>query len=427
MINGGANFYDAFEHSLRQLARHAVVPFEVDLKGRKYDIYLDMTYARFDMPEANSMAGCLSPNAICGCRFCLVTKASLGDMLMSPVELFKSHRQAGAMESIRAEAIEQPTDKACKEQLTRYGLAEKSSPYIRTGVLVDPHSQFPVDVSHANSSGLVKDRFLIPLVEHVLSPAAVDAISKAMARGKAGGFPMPKSYSSVRSIGHAGSYTQHEAVAMISILPLVLTIIMPSVRNRGIRPKALTIKAQGSDVVLREVVAVAVLIHRHVWLSLQREFTQQMYADLDLTARQCRIALAALLEPFGLDYALPNMHTALHMADSARAVGNLLNASVSIDESVHRLPKGLMSKTNKRDTGSTFIREDNIGQALRLIKTSKELDVDQTARFILDLEAVCPTLLSGYYHDNNIVEVDNEQILDKSVLEGVTIVSIPDR
>lgn len=383
------------------MSKYARRPFKAIIDDQELNVYVDVICGRFDMPEANSMAGCLAPTAEYGCRMCSVHRSELGDMSISPVTLFKQQRQLGPMQNVRTIASNAGTQAERKRILAEKGLGADPSPFERVGLPLDPYRQFPVDPSHAIASGVVKDRFLVPLVEKILSDKAVDAISLAMNKGAKGGFVMPATYSSVRSIGHVQSYTQHEAVAMVSVLPLVLHTVLPNVKNNGMKSTALKALGKTKDQALSQVIATSVAVSKHIAVALQRDFTEEMYALVDLTARESREQSAALFKPFKLDYAFPNMHTGLHLAASARALGNLMNASCAMDEMIHRIAKSTMPHTNNRDVERSFLHTDNLGQALRLVMVNRcPDDPEDWSSALHRLREACPLLFQGYYYDN---------------------------
>src|SRR6185295_10922083 len=82
----------------------------------------------------------------------------------------------------------------------------------------------------------------------------------------------------------------------------------------------------------------------------------------------CNISLNAVLIAFQLfpEFGnLPNVHVLQYLVQNARSFGMLLNVNVALKESVHRIFKGYVSHTNKRNLDFDLIKLHNTFQGIR--------------------------------------------------------------
>ena len=140
-------------------------------------------------------------------------------------------------------------------------------------------------------------------------------------------------------------------------------------------------------------------------LLLQRDYEENTYVELGSASRIARKIVLELFQPFGLDYSeLPNMHTGMHMVESARCVGNALNSNVAVDEMVHRTAKSIVPHTNNRDIEHAFLFRDNACQSIRTMLAQSSSD-HSLYNVIHHLRQLCPLLFEGYYFDNSVATV----------------------
>src|SRR5581483_4977095 len=64
---------------------------------------------------------------------------------------------------------------------------------------------------------------------------------------------------------------------------------------------------------------------------------------------------------------LPNLHINRHIVAHAKTYGTAFNTSVSVKEMVHRIYKGIVSHTNKKNVEFDLIKRDNTLQTLRYL------------------------------------------------------------
>ncbi|RGB22552.1 hypothetical protein C1646_775887 [Rhizophagus diaphanus] len=88
---------------------------------------------------------------------------------------------------------------------------------------------------------------------------------------------------------------------------------------------------------------------------------------------ECKMLLEVFPEQFS---GLPNLHISWHIVVHVKTYGTALNTSVSIKEMVHRIHKGIVSHTNKKNVKFDLIKRDNTLQTLRYL-----LNRDQDIRF----------------------------------------------
>ncbi|CAD6568890.1 MAG: hypothetical protein CYPHOPRED_002930 [Cyphobasidiales sp. Tagirdzhanova-0007] len=158
-------------------------------------------------------------------------------MEIAPQDLALAARSNSTSAASRLQATQAATDRERSNVLQEVSLLQEMSIYVRARLPFNPHRQLPVDGSHANASGLSKDRFLVPVVNKLLSPAGLTALSSAMVTGD---FPIPPSYPSIRSLGYVASYTQHEALALISIGASLFDTVLSRLKDYGLTRTAIT-------------------------------------------------------------------------------------------------------------------------------------------------------------------------------------------
>lgn len=408
----GASFVEAFLPVFKAFRELMCRPFRMHIAGIEHTVYLSMLFDRYDMPEALKACGVLSVGATRCCRFCLTPKEEFFDMSLSPVRMFEASRNLSKSNAARSEAAAQRNNVASAEVLKRSGLSEEVSIYEYADLPFDPHSQTPVEIAHANVKALSLEMLLVNVFAFILSAKAVTAISKPLAQGGEGGFPMPKTYTSLRSPTYIGSYTFYEGTMLVSIGAPLLQLVLPTLgANFGIKLTALeAFKAAPQSKSAKEIFQILlrafVLVHRTNYLTLNRDFAEEDFQQLENDCRAARQTLLELFDPIEkVDLRRkPNFHTGLHITEGVRFTGSPLLMNVSIDEMAHKLPKGVVAHTNKATSMETaFLRLNNRRQGIRLVLARHD---NSPFRGCLQwLREHVPRFVAGGYYDNVVDQV----------------------
>ncbi|UZO10867.1 uncharacterized protein OCT59_002445 [Rhizophagus irregularis] len=128
------------------------------------------------------------------------------------------------------------------------------------------------------------------------------------------------------------------------------------------------------------------------------------YVRLDATLQYLSIDL---LKVFPEEFSnLPNLHVLRHLSEHARRFGNLINASVSLKEMVHRIYKSYVPHTNKKNVELDFIKRENTLQSLRYL-------IDRGLHNHIQINGKIKSLFDGWYltsqvYSNEDIEEDQE-------------------
>uniref|UniRef100_U9UZT3 Uncharacterized protein n=1 Tax=Rhizophagus irregularis (strain DAOM 181602 / DAOM 197198 / MUCL 43194) TaxID=747089 RepID=U9UZT3_RHIID len=123
------------------------------------------------------------------------------------------------------------------------------------------------------------------------------------------------------------------------------------------------------------------------------------YVRLDATLQNLSIDL---LKVFPEEFSnLPNLHVLRHLSEHARRFGNLINASVSLKEMVHRIYKSYVPHTNKKNVELDFIKRENTLQSLRYL-------IDRGLHNHIQINGKIKSLFDGWYLTSQVYS--NEDI-----------------
>ncbi|CAB4420623.1 unnamed protein product [Rhizophagus irregularis] len=93
-----------------------------------------------------------------------------------------------------------------------------------------------------------------------------------------------------------------------------------------------------------------------VYLVFRKEFSENCYNNLQQSLMQWAIQVAKI---FPNITRLPNFHIQCHFIMHAKHFATLVNTAVSTKEMMHRLYKGIVPHSNKKDIELDFVRRDN--------------------------------------------------------------------
>lgn len=424
----GASFSDAAKPSLQECERLAREGFEAEVNGKVQRVFVKILTGRFDSPEANEEAGIMGPTAEIGCPRDEIPRSRFGDMQLSAGDLQGARRQPQAMAAIRAHASTL-SGTAKSSLLSRHGLRAEGDPFSAAGLAFNPHRQILVEPFHSEA-GIVKDR-LLPLVFKIVSSQGRVDLGKALSSAPGSPpFALPSSYPNLQNPHHLGSYTHHEALALLSELPYLLRHVLAIRPDRGISRTAIAelSKDEAFGVEMRDPLSVLHLLiqlceewARSIVLSSSRGLTDDQLVEMEELSRSSRQMLLEVYQPFAGSLKsdltrLPNMHIGLHLAESASAVGSARNCSVAADEQRHRECKRLVPHSNNREMDLVFMKDDNIRQGVRWA-----LEGRSSAALTAELRVLredIPSLFSSIMYAGSSPERLNEAVVQKRRRDG---------
>ncbi|GBC23112.2 hypothetical protein GLOIN_2v1764038 [Rhizophagus irregularis DAOM 181602=DAOM 197198] len=308
-----------------------------------------------DLPQGNDLAGTLRHNATYGCRTC---KASRNDLTDISFDIAK-HGRYHHLTNIEFKNI-QCLPNISQKHTFASSLGLRLTPNPLNQLIWDRHISTPQDIFHCFAG---KANRLLIATFGLLTHSGEDTFTETWKF-----FEVPSCWSQWQNpITHLASYFMSDILRLTMIIPFILR------RNEDY------------------------------------ETIQKM---LEL---ECKMLLEVFPEQFS---GLPNLHVSRHIVAHAKTYGTAFNTSVSVKEMVHRIHKGVVPHTNKKNVEFDLIKRDNTLQTLRHL-----LDGGQDTRFghnspvhfciqnivndvklrpLLDNWYVTSSLLPKIYNDDNI-------------------------
>ncbi|UZO21593.1 uncharacterized protein OCT59_013980 [Rhizophagus irregularis] len=266
-----------------------------------------------DLPQGNDLAGTLRHNATYGCRTC---KASRNDLTDISFDIAK-HGRYHHLTNIEFKNI-QCLPNISQKHTFASSLGLRLTPNPLNQLIWDRHISTPQDIFHCFAG---KANRLLIATFGLLTHSGEDTFTETWKF-----FEVPSCWSQWQNpITHLASYFMSDILRLTMIIPFILR------RNEDY------------------------------------ETIQKM---LEL---ECKMLLEVFPEQFS---GLPNLHVSRHIVAHAKTYGTAFNTSVSVKEMVHRIHKGVVPHTNKKNVEFDLIKRDNTLQTLRHL-----LDGGQDTRF----------------------------------------------
>ncbi|GET54282.1 hypothetical protein GLOIN_2v1790940 [Rhizophagus irregularis DAOM 181602=DAOM 197198] len=317
--------------------RNFMVPFVSEIKkfekgkimtvqGQDAWIIAGLGLVTADLPQGNDMAGVLRYNANKGCRTCTTKKESL-------------------------KSVNSKRGQLC----TEYGL--RSLPSILDKLKRERHLQTPQDIYHATAGKIGR---LLKLTCELFSQEREDDFVKIWKN-----FEIPKKWSRLPNpISHYNSFMMSDLLRLAMIMLFLLNRFLKesSLKNNEAATIRQRIDVARISLLLKAIISCWVQVAKTMKAVFNKEFTLDRYKELQLCLKEEFLILPKVFASF---VNLPNIHINMHLLMHAKTFGTLVNSQVSIKEIVHRIFKGMVSKTNCKTIDLDLLKRYNTLFAIR--------------------------------------------------------------
>ncbi|PKC09450.1 hypothetical protein RhiirA5_415624 [Rhizophagus irregularis] len=255
---------------------------------------------------------------------------------------------------------------------TEFGIRKK--PSIFDKVTRDHHLQCPHDAFYC-VGGLARE--MLQATFQTFSTIGENAFLEIWHN-----FEFPPTWSRQQNpITHLGSYFFSDCLCLCMIMPF---LIYRAISNTAMLNKAFV---------------------EH----LIKEFSEIGYNDLQQRIMQWAMQIAKIFPNISQ---LPNFHILRHFVMHAKNFATLINTAVSTKEMIHRIYKGIIPHSNKKNIEMDFVRCDNCLQTLRfLLDGGVDERYNGTAQFnfsILSKDQCVRSLLDSWYILPSITNLEQE-------------------
>ncbi|GET54283.1 hypothetical protein GLOIN_2v1790940 [Rhizophagus irregularis DAOM 181602=DAOM 197198] len=343
--------------------RNFMVPFVSEIKkfekgkimtvqGQDAWIIAGLGLVTADLPQGNDMAGVLRYNANKGCRTCTTKKESLSTYNQDSVTTLCYHHITNEeISKISQESVNSKRGQLC----TEYGL--RSLPSILDKLKRERHLQTPQDIYHATAGKIGR---LLKLTCELFSQEREDDFVKIWKN-----FEIPKKWSRLPNpISHYNSFMMSDLLRLAMIMLFLLNRFLKesSLKNNEAATIRQRIDVARISLLLKAIISCWVQVAKTMKAVFNKEFTLDRYKELQLCLKEEFLILPKVFASF---VNLPNIHINMHLLMHAKTFGTLVNSQVSIKEIVHRIFKGMVSKTNCKTIDLDLLKRYNTLFAIR--------------------------------------------------------------
>ncbi|CAB4410739.1 unnamed protein product [Rhizophagus irregularis] len=358
-----------------------------------------------DLPQGNDLAGTLRHNATHGCRTC---KASRDDLTDISFDISK-HGRYHHLTDIEFENIQCLPNRSQKHALAS-SLGLRLIPNPLDQLIRDRHISTPQDIFHCFAG---KANRLLIATFGLLTNSGEDTFTRIWKF-----FEVPSCWSRRQNpITHLASYFMSDILRLIMIIPFILRRCLTSdlLKREALMRIKERMDLRSHNYVINRIIKCWVQFSLTARMVFSRTLTNENYETIQkMLELECKMLLEIFPEQFS---GLPNLHINRHIVAHAKTYGTAFNTSVSIKEMVHRIHKGVVPHTNKKNVEFDLIKRDNTLQTLRYL-----LDGGQDIRFehmiigqgiqnivndvalrpLLDNWYITSSLLSKTYDDDDV-------------------------
>ena len=105
---------------------------------------------------------------------------------------------------------------------------------------------------------------------------------------------------------------------------------------------------------------------------------------------------------------LPNLHTNFHLLKNAKTFATLINSAVGVKEMVHRIFKGIVPHTNRKNVELDLLKRYTTLFAIRhLIDGGIDPRLSKSSKAFTDLSANLNRIMSDWFIIKEYLEDDN--------------------
>ncbi|CAB4412070.1 unnamed protein product [Rhizophagus irregularis] len=358
-----------------------------------------------DLPQGNDLAGTLRHNATHGCRTC---KASRDDLTDISFDISK-HGRYHHLTDIEFENIQCLPNRSQKHALAS-SLGLRLIPNPLDQLIRDHHISTPQDIFHCFAG---KANRLLIATFGLLTNSGEDTFTRIWKF-----FEVPSCWSRRQNpITQLASYFMSDILRLTMIIPFILRRCLTSdlLKREALMRIKERMDLRSHNYVINRIIKCWVQFSLTARMVFSRTLTNENYETIQkMLELECKMLLEIFPEQFS---GLPNLHINRHIVAHAKTYGTAFNTSVSIKEMVHRIHKGVVPHTNKKNVEFDLIKRDNTLQTLRYL-----LDGGQDIRFehmiigqgiqnivndvalrpLLDNWYITSSLLSKTYDDDDV-------------------------
>ncbi|PKY19767.1 hypothetical protein RhiirB3_384336 [Rhizophagus irregularis] len=340
-----------------------IKPFVVEMKkleqgkimkiqGEDSWIIASLSVITADLPQGNDLTGVLRHGANKGCRTCTIKKELLTDYNQDIVAKSRYHH----ITNEEITKISQESVISIKNQLgTKYGL--RLLPSILDQLKREKHLQTPQDIYHSTAGKIGR---LLKITCELFSQEGKENFIKIWKD-----FEKPKKWPRLPNpINHHASFMMSDYLRIAMIIPYILYrfLKISSLKENGIIGIQQRINAPHNNLIIKSIISCWVHVAKTMKAVFNSEFTADEYNNLQKCLQDELIILSKVFASFEN---LPNLHVNMHLLMHAQTFGTLINTQVGIKEMVHRVFKGIVPKTNRKNIDLDLLRRYNTLFAIR--------------------------------------------------------------
>ncbi|CAB4433969.1 unnamed protein product [Rhizophagus irregularis] len=362
-----------------------------------------------DLPQGNDLAGTLRHNATHGCRTCKASRDNLTDISFDIAKHGRYHH----LTNIEFENIQRLPNMSQKHALAS-SLGLRLIPNPLDQLIRDRHISTPQDIFHCFAG---KANRLLIATFRLLTNSGEDTFTRTWKF-----FEVPSCWSRQQNpITHLACYFMSDILRLTMIIPFILYRCLTTnlLKREVLTNMKERMNLQSYRHVINKIIKCWVQFSLTTRMVFSKTLTKVDYETIQkMLELECKMLLEVFPEQFS---GLPNLHINRHIVAHAKTYGTALNTFVSVKEMVHRIHKGVVSHTNKKNVEFDLIKRDNTLQTLRYL-----LDGGQDIRFehiigqgiqnIVNDVALRPLLNSWYITSSLLPKIYDEDNIETNII-----------
>ncbi|POG69329.1 hypothetical protein GLOIN_2v1480079 [Rhizophagus irregularis DAOM 181602=DAOM 197198] len=381
--------------------------YELEINNQRVWVTGGLGVITSDLPEGNEQAGVKNHNAYYGCRNCMIHHNNLHDISFDIAKYGRYHHKT----TLQFAEVRNTQTQTERDFLTmEYGIQE--NPSVFDNVMRDRHFQCPHDAFHC-IGGIVKE--MLQATFEILTAVGEEEFLKTWRN-----FEFPSTWSRQQNpITHLGSYFFSDYLRLSMIMPFLINRAITNVTllNKPFTEHLIKVYNITKNQVIDRLLNLWVSFSKMVYLVFHKEFSENCYNNLQQSLMQWAIQVAKI---FPNITRLPNFHIQCHFIMHAKNFATLVNTAVPTKEMMHRLYKGIVPHSNKKDIELDFVHRDNCLQTLRFLldggtderyNSIKQFDFNMLSKdycihLLLNLWYISPQMIDlEYEKDTNISQI----------------------
>uniref|UniRef100_U9UC83 Uncharacterized protein n=1 Tax=Rhizophagus irregularis (strain DAOM 181602 / DAOM 197198 / MUCL 43194) TaxID=747089 RepID=U9UC83_RHIID len=328
--------------------------YELEINNQRVWVTGGLGVITSDLPEGNEQSGIKNHNAHYGCRNCMIHHNNLHDITFDIAKYGRYHHKT----TLQFAEVRNTQTQTERDFLTmEYGIQE--NPSVFDNVMRDRHFQCPHDAFHC-IGGIVKE--MLQATFEILNSIGENEFLNVWRN-----FEYPSVWSRQQNpISHLNSYFFSDYLRLSMIMPFLINRAITNVTllNKPFTEHLIKVYNITKNQVIDRLLNLWVSFSKMVYLVFHKEFSENCYNNLQQSLMQWAIQVAKI---FPNITRLPNFHIQCHFIMHAKNFATLVNTAVPTKEMMHRLYKGIVPHSNKKDIELDFVHRDNCLQTLRFL------------------------------------------------------------